>query len=425
MEKIPVIKEIRNFDIPEYDIQYLDNGISCYILEINDPDIIKLEIVYDAGRYYEKHRAIAKSTASLLKEGTTGMTSSEIAETIDYYGASISTGANMDTAVIQLYAIGKYFKELIPVVHEIVTEPVFPQSEIEKFKRRNIDSLKMELSKNEVLAYRYFTEKIYGEEHPYGYNTIVQDYSNISREKLIGHFSSFFTTENIKIFITGKIDKEKFDILNKYFGKIPVNSNNIDKINIPFEDSQPGKFKYENNRIHQTSIRIGKRLFNRNHPDYAGMYFLNTVLGGYFGSRLSDNIREDKGYTYGIYSTIDMMQRDGYFMISTDVGNNYLENTLTEIYKEIDLLRTTLISEEEMNLVKNYIKGSFLSMINGPLHSINLIKTIQLNNLNHNFFTDFLLEIDNISSKQAMELAKKYLNPDSFTEILVGHNLNS
>lgn len=423
MGEIPAINEVKKFKIPDYDIYYLDNGIPCYILKIDDPDIIKLEIIYNAGRIYEKYRAIAKSTASLLKEGTSNMSSSKIAETIDYYGASISTGANMDTSVIQLYALGKYFDKLIPVIHEIVTEAVFPEDEIEKFKRRNIDSLKIELSKNEVLAYRHFTEKIFGKEHPYGYNTTKEDYLNISREKLLDHFHSFFIPDNMKIFMTGKIDKEKLDILNKTFGSIPVDTNDHKNKIIPVANSQTGKFKYENKRIHQTSIRIGKRLFNRNHPDYPGMYFLNTILGGYFGSRLSENIREDKGYTYGIYSTIDMMLKDGYFMISTDVGNEYLENTLKEIYKEIDLLRTTPVSDEEMQLVKNYIKGNFLSMVNGPLHSINLIKTIQLSGLNNNFFTDFLREIDNIDTKQVMNFAKKYLDPDSFTEVLVGYNL--
>ncbi len=423
MREIPVINEVKKFSTPDYEINYLDNGIKCYILKIDDPDIIKMEIIYDAGRIYEKYRAIAKSTASLLKEGTSNMSSSKIAETIDYYGASISTGANMDTSVIQLYALGKYFKELIPVLHEIVTEAVFPEDEIKKFKRRNIDSLKIELSKNEVLAYRHFTEKIFGKDHPYGYNTTKEDYLNISREKLLDHFHSFFIPNNTKIFLTGKIDKEKLDILNKTFGSIPVGTNDHKNKIIPAADSQTGKFKYENKRIHQTSIRIGKRLFNRNHPDYPGMYFLNTILGGYFGSRLSENIREDKGYTYGIYSTIDMMLKDGYFMISTDVGNEYLDNTLKEVYKEIDLLRTTPVSDEEMHLVKNYIKGNFLSMVNGPLHSINLIKTIQLSRLNNNFFTDFLREIDNIDTKQVMNFAKKYLDPDSFTEVLVGYNL--
>jgi len=423
MNDIPSIKEVKKFKIPDYNIRYLANGIPCYILNIDEPDIIKLEIIYEAGRYYEKHRAVAKSTASLLKEGTANMSSSQIAETIDFYGASISTSANMDTSVIQLYALGKYFKNLIPIIYEIVSEPAFPENEIEKFKRRNIDSLKIELSKNEVLAYRHFTEKIFGENHPYGYNTIKEDYLNISRNKLIDHFNTFFITGKTKIFITSKIDNEKFNILNKYFGSTPASLNTRDENNVISAISQRGKFRYNNKRIHQTSIRIGKRLFNRNNPDYAGMYFMNTILGGYFGSRLSENIREDKGYTYGIYSTIDMMKRDGYFMISTDVGNEYLENTLVEIYKEIANLQSSPVPDEEMNLVKNYIKGNFLSMINGPLHSINLIKTIQLNNLGNDFFTKFLHDINKIDSKQVMALAKKYLDPDSFTEVLVGHNL--
>ncbi len=424
MLEIPTIKEITEFKIPKYDIHYLDNGIPCVLLKIDDPDIVKLELIYDAGRYYEKYPAVAKSTASLLKEGTSKMTSADIAEFIDYYGASISTGANMDTSTIQLYGLGKYFHKLVPVIYDMATEADFSTEEINKFIKRNINGLKIELSKNEVLAYRHFTEKIYGANHPYGYNTVEQNYRDITREKVVEHFKNYYHPKRMKVFLTGKITNEKLNILNEYIGSIPVENIEVEKNIRDFNDLKPGKYRFSNNRIHQTSIRIGKRLFDRRHPDYPGIYFLNTILGGYFGSRLSENIRENKGYTYGIYSTLDMYLRDGYFMISTDVGNEYLNATIEEIYKEIDILREKLVPEEEMKLVKNYIKGNFLSMINGPLHSINLIKTIRLNGLEDDYFTKFLQEIDAMDSTKVRDLAQKYLAPESLTEVLVGNNLN-
>ena len=161
-------------------------------------------------------------------------------------------------------------------------------------------------------------------------------------------------------------------------------------------------------------------MFNRHHPDYPAMYLLNTVLGGYFGARLSNNIREDKGYTYGIYSAMDMLRRDGYFVISTDVGNEYLEKTIFEINKELDILRNQLIGEDELKLVKNYIKGYMLSMINGNINTLSLIKTIELSNLGRDYFTNFVDKISGTTSEDLIKIANKHLPSDEITEVLVG-----
>ncbi len=416
---LPVIKEIKKFYIPDYQTIFLNNGISCHILNVPDSEVIKMEVVFDAGRFYEKKHGVAKTTASLLKEGTEKYSSKEIAENIDFYGASLSTSATMDISLLQLYTLEKYFDNIMPIAHDIITEPSFNESELEKYKRRNIENLKIELSKNEVLAYRHLTEKIYGDNHPYGYNTQKEDYENIVRSDLIDHFTTNITAQKTQIFITGNINDGKVKTLNKYFCYLE-NKNGLKEKDISFDTGKTGSFTYSNNRQHQTSIRIGRRLFNRSHEDYPGMYLLNTILGGYFGSRLNANIREDKGYTYGIYSMIDMMIKDGYFMISTDVGNEYLDNTLKEIHKEIDILKTEPVSGEELHLVKNYIKGNFLSMVNGPLHSSNLIKTIELSGLGKSFYSEFLNKIDSIDSNVIIDLANKYLQKESLTEIIVG-----
>ncbi|HHB52377.1 MAG TPA: insulinase family protein, partial [Saprospiraceae bacterium] len=163
---LPVIKEIKKFYIPDYQTIFLNNGISCHILNVPDSEVIKMEVVFDAGRFYEKKHGVAKTTASLLKEGTEKYSSKEIAENIDFYGASLSTSATMDISLLQLYTLEKYFDNIMPIVHDIITEPSFNESELEKYKRRNIENLKIELSKNEVLAYRHLTEKIYGDNHP-------------------------------------------------------------------------------------------------------------------------------------------------------------------------------------------------------------------------------------------------------------------
>ncbi len=416
----PIVHHIKTFELPRYTEVNLSNGIPVFVLQSPQPDVVRMDIVFEAGRFYEKGRAVAKTTSILLREGTSGMNSADIAKKLDYYGASLTTDASMDTAIVQIHCMGKYFADILKILDDVLKYPTFPEDELAKFKGRILEKLKVELSKNEVLAYRHFTEKLFGEDHPYGYNTMPKDYELIERKQLLQHYQSNFTADKCKIFITGNIDEHKMKLIDSTLGQINTVSDKKGIIEHKVNAPLVGITKYDSDRMHQTSIRIGRKLFNRTHQDYAGMYLLNTVFGGYFGSRLSANIREDKGYTYGIYSSIDMMLRDGYFMISTDVGSDYLAETIKEIYKEINILKTKKIDRKELQLVKNYIKGNFLSLINGNLNSLNIIKTVELAGLEKGFYTDFVDEITNTNADRILELANKYFNKKEFVEIQVG-----
>ena len=415
----PEIKQIEKIDFPSYEKIALSNNIEVSMLKAPSPDIIKMDIVLDAGRYYEKAKAVAKTTANLINDGTRTMTSKQIAEKIDYYGATLNMGANMDTAEIHLYCLSKYFDRLLPLVRDILTLATFPEDELEKYKKRNIEKLNIELSKNEVLSYRYFTEKLFGFDHPYGYNTEVEDYQNIRREQLLSHYNEYYGAGNMKIFITGNLDDQKLRILDTYLGSLNKNASKT-AFDIKYDkNTGTGQYVFEGKGEYQAAIKIGRPMFTREHPDYPAMYVLNTIVGGYFGSRLNANIRESKGFTYGIYSSLDMMRHDGYFMIATEVGRQYTQDTLAEIYKELEVLQNEPVSEDELQLVKNYIKGNFLSMINGHINTIRLIKTIETAGLGKDFFNTFIEKIDSITPARLLEAAKKYFAFDSLTGVLV------
>ncbi|MEZ4907870.1 MAG: pitrilysin family protein [Saprospiraceae bacterium] len=419
--QIPDIKEIKNISYPEYNEILLDNGIPLIYIDSKDTEAFRIDIVFQAGRYFENHPVVAKVTSNLLKEGTTDMDSKKFAEFIDYHGASIATYAGMDTAYIQANFLGRYFNEIVDKLFDLTTIPLFSNTELDNFKTRQIEKLKNDLSKNDVLAFRHFTELIFGNDHPYGYSSTVENYKNVEVSMLKEHFYDYYTPDNCSIYITGDITNSKIDFLNQRFGKISQRKRK--NIEIPFnnQNDNVGKFKYSNNRIHQTALRIGNKTISREHEDYPGFYILNTIFGGYFGARLSANIREDKGYTYGIYSTLDSLRHSGYFVIGADVGNEYLDKTLVEIYKELDILKNELVDKEELDLVKNYMKGNLLSMKNGNMLSMNLIKTLNYNNLGKNYFHRLVDKIENISAKEIQELAIKYFDTDSMTEVLVGN----
>ena len=169
----------------------------------------------------------------------------------------------------------------------------------------------------------------------------------------------------------------------------------------------------------QGAIRIGRQFPNRHHPDFMQMMVLNTVFGGYFGSRLMGNIREEKGYTYGIHSYVQSHFQDTALIISTEAGKDVSEATVEEVYKEMEILREELIDEEELLLIRNYLIGTILGDMDGPFQTIGRWKNIILNNLDEQYFYDTIKMIKNISAEELQAVAIKYLQPEDFYELIV------
>jgi predicted Zn-dependent peptidase len=170
----------------------------------------------------------------------------------------------------------------------------------------------------------------------------------------------------------------------------------------------------------QSAIRIGRRIITRSHPDYPGLSVLNTLLGGYFGSRLMSNIREDKGYTYGIGSAVVSLSAAGYFFISTEVGADVTSAALDEIYKEVELLRREAVDQEELAMVRNYMMGSFLKGIDGPFALIDRFKTIHLSGLDYDYFDRYLRTLESIGPEELKDLAVRYFDRNDLCELVVG-----
>jgi predicted Zn-dependent peptidase len=169
----------------------------------------------------------------------------------------------------------------------------------------------------------------------------------------------------------------------------------------------------------QGAIRLAQPFPNRHHPDFQKVQVLNTLFGGFFGSRLMSNIREDKGYTYGIHSYILNHISTTAWMISTEAGRDVCEATITEVYNEMRDLREELVDEEELQLVKNYLIGTILGDLDGPFHIIGRWKNLILNGLDENYFYNSVNIIKTISAKELQELANKYLQPEKFYELVV------
>ena len=418
--KQPSFKEITNLVYPKAETKKLDNEIPVCLIDAGTEDILKIEFIFEAGVWYQKKALSSSVTNSLLSSGTKKYTEQQIAEKIDFYGAYISLQSDRDYATITLFTLNKYLNETIAIIKEIVANPVFPKKEFETEINIKKNQFILDLSKVKTLASRKFISSIFGENHPYGTLAVVEDFDKLKSSDLKDFYQKYYTVDNCKIIVAGKLSNDTFNIINDKFGdNWSTKSFKTDNDSHLNPSNKKEQIILKDDAV-QSALRIGCNMFSRKHPDYAGMQVLNTVLGGYFGSRLMKNIREDKAYTYGIGSVVYPMKHEGYFSIVSEVNADVCRNAIDEIYKELSILQNTKIPEDELILVKNYIKGDLLKGFDGPFNLSEKYKILITDNLDETYFNKFMDTVNNISSDDLLKLSQKYLDNNNLISIIAG-----
>jgi zinc protease len=419
----PPIKDAIEFSLhlKPYTKYVLDNGVQAYAIDAGSQEVLQMEMVFYAGNSYESANTVAAATNQLLKNGTSTKTAFEINEAFEYYGGFCNRSCHNETAVVSLHTLSKYLHELLPVIKEMVSDSIFPENELKIYKQNSKQKLSVSLKKCDVVANRLIDAYLYGNQHPYGKYTVAADFDAITVEQLKEHFNQYYVNGTCVIFIAGKLPDDLYEQLNKQFGALSLKPVNVQPTTaIQLNPAAEKKYRIQNDsKGVQGAIRIATPFPNRHHPDFTKMMVLNTVFGGYFGSRLMSNIREDKGYTYGIHSFVQNHLHDSALVISTEAGKDVCEAAVTEIYKEMDILRGDLIGDEELLLVRNYLIGIILGDLDGPFHIISRWKNIILNNLDEQYFYNSVDTIKNISAEELKQLANKYFVPEKFYELIV------
>ncbi len=415
---MPPVAEISRLSVPEPYEWKLSNGIPVYETNLGTQEIVKLDLVFYAGRPFERKQMVSRSTAAMMREGAAGYSSADIAETVDYYGASLSMPIGLDTASVLLYSLRKHIGRLMPLLAETLRTPTFPQDELEAFIARNQRRLQVDLSKNDIVAYRQFTEMLYGKEHPYGYNSFPETYARLERNDLVRHFEENYTAGNCLIFLSGRIDEEVRRLMDDTLSAA-IRPGVRRPCVLPAANIVPERVRLPHRPAVQTAIRIGRHLFDRHHPDFYGMYVLNTILGGYFGSRLMANIREKKGYTYNIYSSHEALLSGGYFYVATEVGTDFVEKTKEQIYREMAALQRKLVGEEELRMVRNYLLGTLLTNLDGPFNISEVVKAYLTEGVSLDTFRELSEAIRTITPEEIRRLARQYFDRNDMWEIIV------
>ena len=416
----PTIVDAVNFNLQlkPADKFTLRNGVEVYAVNAGAEEVLSLEWVFFAGNWQEEKNLVAATTNFLLRNGTSKKSAFQINEHFEYYGSYLNRACYNETSTITLHCLTKHIKELLPAVKELITDSTMPQNELDVYKQNMKQRLKVNLKKSDFVASRLIDVYLYGENHPYGKYSKEEDFNDLNREELLQHYKKYYQEGKLILFVAGKLPVNIDSLLDEHFGDLPNKANKTPAISIsPATDK---KFRIINDAAGvQGSIRIARQFPNRHHPDFLKVQVLNSLFGGFFGSRLMSNIREDKGYTYGIHSYLLNHIHESGWMISTEAGKDVSEATITEVYKEMKDLREELVDEEELLLVRNYMMGSLLGDLDGPFQIIARWKNIVLNNLTEKYFYDSINTIKTISAEELQALAQKYLQPEDFYELVV------
>jgi len=416
----PPVFPVEKVIIPEARCFTLNNGIPVYMIEAGTEDIMRLEFTFRAGQIKESLPLVSSTCNMMLSEGSENYTSEELNRTLDYYGVFLNQSAEKDSAGIILFFLNKHIEKVLDFSHEILFRPVFPEPELIALMKKRLRWYLVNREKVQNLAIDKFFESLFGKSHPYGYQIFEQDFENVTPKVLSDFHHKYYTPGNMAIIISGKIHERTEELLNSHYGntelKVIQNENPVNQFNS--ENSK--KVHLHKAGTVQTAIRIGSTTINKRHPDYTGLKVLDSILGGYFGSRLMKNIREEKGYTYGISSSLSSLDLSGYKVISTEVGQKYCQKTIDEIYNEIGILQNINVSKEEMDVVRNYMSGEMVRMFDGPFALAESFKSAWEFGLDNRYYYSLYEKIKTITPDEITELAKTYYNLNDLYQVTVG-----
>lgn len=396
------------------------NGCKLFWFNAGGQDLVRIEWIFGNLCYNSDKPLLNLATNSLLTEGTTRLTASQIADQIDYYGAFLQVDYGFDHSQVVLYTLTKHLGTTLPIIKDILTDSAFPEKELATYIRNQQQKLQVSLQKNDVVARRLFNKAMHGN-NLYGLTAEAEDYQQLQREDLLAHFKQMYQPSNCTLFVAGKVSDDLIKQLEETFGNEWHNSDQKADTSQPALNPATEHFYFkEKPEALQSAIRMGTSVTNRNHPDFPALQVLNTVLGGYFGSRLMANIREDKGYTYGIGSGMTSLKQGGSLFIASEVGADVCRDAVKEIEKEINLLKTELIPDEELSLVRNYMLGSLLGSLENVFSHADKFKNVYYSGLDNSYYARYTEIVKTVSANELMRLANEYLNFDNFYKVIVG-----
>lgn len=396
----------------------LRNGVTIYTLSADDFEVLRVTFVFRAGSACQTVPFTASAAANLLGEGTREMTAQQIAERLDYYGSWFDVSVDRDYAYISFASLSKFFDRTMEVAAQLLLHPVFPEEEVRAYCAKRRQRLTIEREKVETQAREAFAQALFGPEHPYGISSDEREYDRLTRGDIAAFYERFYTADNCFAVCSGRVGERELERVAAIASQFPAGAGAAQSA-FPAPVTRHTAFVEHPGAV-QSSLRIGRLLFPRQHPDFLGMQIVATALGGYFGSRLMQNLRERHGYTYGVVAAMVNFERAGYLAIATQVGTDVTQAALTQIYAEIERLRREPMPAAELEIVQNMMVGEMMRILDGPFGIADVTIENILCGRDNASIGENVRRIRATTAGEVRQLAQKYLEPECLVTVAAG-----
>jgi zinc protease len=411
----------KNFVLPEVKTLTLDNGLAVTLIPYGDLPKVTVRLIVRAGNLNEAKDELnlADLMGSMMKEGTSNLSGQQIAEKSAAMGGTVDVGVGVETTSVSGDVLSEFGPELVKLIADIVMNPSFPTSEIDRLKNDMKRNLSIQKSQPGSLAFELFRKVLYPD-HPFG-RVFPEDkeIDTFTIEKVKGFYDNNFGAARSHIYVAGKFDEaaveksitEAFKSWKKG-PEILINIPKPSKTNMVYIIDRPG--------APQSVLNIGLPVINPSDKDFMALSVTNDLLGGAYISRITMNIRENKGYTYSPYSEVSVRYHDAYWMQYAEVGTETTAPALKEIFFEINRLKNEPIPADELSGIKNYIAGIFVLRNSSRGGIISQLAYLDLHGLDKSFLTNYVSNVQAVTQDDIQRVMKTYLNPEEMTIVIAG-----
>jgi len=401
----------------------LANGMQVVLAEAHSIPKFHGELFFRAGEALISDRAVglAELTATVVRTGTNARASRQIEEDLRRLGADLGVSAGQDTSAISFAFLSEFAEPLLQLVNELAREAAFPEAEFERERRQKLEEVKLERTSPGFLASERLREVLFGE-HAYAkVSPSEAQLAAYKRDDLVAVYREIYTPENALLVVVGDFEPQAMlkligSVFGNWTGKKPATT------------ASPALPRFHGRKVYlvhnpgsvQTQILAGCHAITRKNPDWISLGLTNSLYGGAFNSRLVMNIREDKGYTYSPRSGVSPLREHGYFSVSAAVRNDVVAASLTEIFYEIDKLRSVPVPEAELNDAQNYLSGVFSLGLATQEGLLTQFATSALNDLPDDYLETYRDKVRALKAADLLAMARKYFDSANMQIVAVG-----
>lgn len=407
-----------SIEVPRARRTELPNGMRLFTLPTDDFEVTRVSFVFHAGSVLQRSPFTAGATANLLCEGSDLSTARELAERLDFLGSYYDASVDRDYVYLTFASLTRHLQRTLDVAREILLRPAFPEQEVAAYREKRRQLLEIERQKVDILAREEFARTLFGPEHPYGISFPASAYEGLTREGIVDHYRRYYTAADCFVVCSGRVGAAELEAVARLSECIPAGDAPAEA-HFPEVRTRREGFVLRNDAV-QSSIRIGRLLFPRSHPDFVGMQVVACILGGYFGSRLMHRLRERNGYTYGVIAAMVNFEHDGYLAVATQTGAAVTRAALDACYEEIERLRCEPVSDDELTLVRNILTGEMMRILDGPFGIADVTIENVLCGCDNSVIEENLQRIRTITPDEILRLARRNLAREDLTTVVAG-----